>query len=137
MVDKKVFNDLLEAKWDQLIAVRNEVTKPLEAMRKEKVIGKSLDAQIHLYAEGDTYALLNEMKDELASIFIVSKVMVSGIEAVPSDAYQSEDIKDLAVKVSPATGQSCERCWIYTDDIGTDEQYPTLCRRCAEVMKQQ
>ena len=39
-------NAALEEKWDKLIAVRNDVNKALELARNEKLIGKSLDAEV-------------------------------------------------------------------------------------------
>ena len=40
------------------------------------------------------------------------------------------DGDELAVAVTPSTATKCERCWYYTDDIGSDPAHPTLCGRC-------
>ena len=37
--------------------------------------------------------------------------------------------------VTKAKGEKCERCWIYSEELGTDANHPTLCPRCTEVMK--
>ncbi|MBP9537139.1 MAG: hypothetical protein KBF02_02920 [Negativicutes bacterium] len=42
----------------------------------------------------------------------------------------------LAVNVVLATGQKCERCWIYSDSVGAEAEHSTLCKRCADVVKE-
>lgn len=133
-IDPVVFDQKLEEKWAKLLNIRNEVAKPLEDARRSKAIGHSLDAHVQLYAEGETYALLQEMKKDLASLFIVSKVTLSTKNDAPTNAYQSDNINQLLVVVEAASGEKCERCWIYSEAIGQDERYPTLCPRCAAVL---
>lgn len=56
----------------------------------------------------------------------------------PAD-LASLDLPDggkLAVSVTKAAGEKCERCWIYSDELGSDPEHPTLCPRCAAVMKE-
>ena len=36
----------------------------------------------------------------------------------------------LGVIVKPSSGTKCDRCWHYRDDIGLDEEHPTICGRC-------
>ena len=36
--------------------------------------------------------------------------------------------------VAKAAGEKCERCWIYSTELGSDPAHPTLCPRCAKVM---
>ena len=43
--------------------------------------------------------------------------------------------EDLKVTVKPAAGHKCERCWVYSDTVGQDPEHPTLCTRCAAVVK--
>lgn len=133
-IDPVVFDQKLEEKWAKLLNIRNEVAKPLEDARRSKAIGHSLDAHVQLYAEGETYALLQEMEKDLATLFIVSKVTLSTKNDVPTNAYQSDNINQLLVVVEAASGEKCERCWIYSEEIGQDERYPTLCPRCAAVL---
>jgi isoleucyl-tRNA synthetase len=47
-------------------------------------------------------------------------------------AYESEEIKGLAVGVEKAHGTKCERCWIFDQSVGENPQHPTICSRCAE-----
>lgn len=135
-VDPQVFDEALEAKWDKLIAVRNEVAKPLEEARRSKAIGHSLDAWVKLYAQGETLAFLQQNQDLLPNIFIVSKVTLEDAKSAPQTAFASEAVEDLKVQVAAAPGQKCERCWIYSEEIGADPDHPTLCPRCAAVMNE-
>ncbi len=41
----------------------------------------------------------------------------------------------VSVLVENADGEKCERCWTISETIGSDETHPTLCTRCAEVVK--
>ena len=129
-VNPEAINDALEAKWDNILAVRGEVTKKLEEKRAAKEIGKALDAQVMLYADGEVYELLTQMADQLATIFIVSQVSVKPMSEAPADAYVSESVKGLAVEIAQAAGAICERCWIHSETL--DEN--GLCPRCARVM---
>lgn len=131
-VNKLWQDDALEAKWERILAIRTDVSKALEIARREKVIGHSLDARVDIYATGDLYKFIKAMEAELPTISIVSAAAVHQGTA-PADAYKSEEL-DLAVKVSPATGTKCERCWNYSETVGQDAQHPALCRRCAVVV---
>ena len=65
--------------WDKLFELRDDVMKALEVARAQKLIGKSLDAKVTVYTENEEVLnLLNMMKDELATVFIVSKAVVVG-----------------------------------------------------------
>ncbi len=44
-------------------------------------------------------------------------------------SYQYGDIH-----IKHAEGEKCERCWKY-DKLGSDPEHPTLCPRCAAVLK--
>ncbi|XEQ92977.1 Isoleucine--tRNA ligase [Sporomusa carbonis] len=125
----------LEAKWDKILAVRGEITKALETARRTKVIGHSLDAAVSLYAAGDEFTALAAIKEDLATLLIVSNVTLSdNLESAPGEAYRSESMQ-LAVAVAPAQGIKCERCWIYSPTVNQDQDHPALCQRCATVVK--
>jgi len=67
---------------------------------------------------------------------MVSRVRLMPPDAtVPDEIRKSDKIEGLAVEVHRATGGKCERCWVYSDAVGTDEQYPTLCDKCMGVLE--
>ncbi|MFC5450166.1 isoleucine--tRNA ligase [Paenibacillus aestuarii] len=126
-----LYNEELEQKWDSFLDVRDEVLKALEEARKDKVIGNSLSAAVHLYPSERLYSLLGQF-EQLDQLFIVSAVEVHqpGTQ-VPDGAFQS---KEAAIVVAVAEGEKCERCWIVTPEVGQSKEHPTLCVRCNDVV---
>lgn len=131
--DAKYENKALADKMSKLIEIRDDVLKALESARAAKVIGQSLAADIVVYAEGETYDFLDNIKDELAGAFIVSRVKLMKSEDADSDVVEGVLVKTL---VKPAEGEKCERCWIYDDSVGQCAEHPTLCKRCASVIEE-
>nr|MDU2066319.1 class I tRNA ligase family protein [Sporomusaceae bacterium] len=127
-------DNALAEKWDAILALRSEITKGLEAARRAKTIGHSLDAAITIYAKGDAYKVLESCGADLAGILIVSKVSVEEGDTTDEAAFVSAEA-DLKMVVAAATGEKCERCWIYSDSVGESADHPTLCSRCASVVK--
>ena len=121
----------LEARWDKILAVRGEAAKVLEALRRDKKIGHSLDAGVTLYADRSCYEFLKSYKNDLAFIFIVSSVEIAKEADAPADAYTSEIVKGLRIAAGPAKGVKCGRCWMYSETVGTVKDHPEICGRCA------
>ena len=122
----KVENDLidpeLEARWQRLINLREEVLKALEEKRIAKLIGSPLEAKVALVASGkEEYEFLNKYQETLRYIFIVSQV-----EILKGDK--------LDIHVTKADGKKCSRCWNWSALVGEDENNPTLCERCVGVV---
>ena len=117
----------LEEEWERVWEVRTVVTKALEEARKEKVIGLSLDAQVHLHVPEKGYTFLKRYGEELKSIFIVSSVTLHLLE--------SKDAKEVRAEISRAEGKKCERCWNYDPGVGRQEEHPTLCPRCLQAIQ--
>ncbi|MBR3593896.1 MAG: isoleucine--tRNA ligase [Clostridia bacterium] len=118
------------ARWDKIIAAREDAKKALEIARSEKTIGASLDAAVTLYANGETYDFLKSVEAMLKPVFIVSSVSVVNGEG---GSFKGETV---GVDVTRAGGQKCERCWSYSETVGSDPEHPTLCARCAAVIKE-
>jgi isoleucyl-tRNA synthetase len=124
-------DEALEARWDWLLAVRGEAAKVLEALRKDKKIGHSLDAGVTLYAEAGLYDLLARYGKDLPFIFIVSSVALAKEAGAPADAFTSDVVKGLKIAAAPAKGGKCGRCWMYQESVGTVQDHPEICTRCA------
>lgn len=114
------------AKGEKIHAIREDVLTALEQKRGEKLIGKSLEAKVTLYTDDD----LSEILPMLASAFIVSKV-----ELAKGEGEFKGTVDGLSITVTKAAGEKCERCWTYSEEVGKNSDYPTLCERCAAVMK--
>ncbi|MBS4211920.1 MULTISPECIES: isoleucine--tRNA ligase [Neobacillus] len=124
----------LEEKWSAFMKLRDDVLKALEEARNAKVIGKSLTAKVTLYVNDNTKALLDSVSENLKQLFIVSGFEVAGAyDEAPEDALK---LDTAAIVVTKAEGETCERCWVVTPDVGQDAEHPTLCPRCAQVVKE-
>jgi isoleucyl-tRNA synthetase len=130
-VEEKYIDDELEARWNKILAVRGEAAKVLEALRRDKKIGHSLDAAVTLYVAPELFELLDKYKKDLAFIFIVSSVSLAKEADATADAYTSDVIQGLRIAAGPATGTKCGRCWMYVGSVGTVKDHPELCSRCA------
>ena len=114
--------------------LRDDVLKALEEARNEKVIGKSLTAKVTLYVNEETKSLLDSIDENLQQLFIVSDFEVAGdYEEAPEQALNL-NMQQLLLRKQK--GETCERCWTVTPHVGEKEEHPTLCPRCADVVKE-
>ncbi|WP_439442855.1 isoleucine--tRNA ligase [Listeria aquatica] len=122
----------LEEKWDEFMKVRDGVQKALEEARNDKMIGKSMLAKVTLYVDETGKSLFDSLEGDFAQLFIVSDFeLVEGLENAPETALE---IPHVAVQISVADGEVCERCRVVKKDVGSDDHHPTLCGRCAEIV---
>ncbi|TCM18609.1 isoleucyl-tRNA synthetase [Novosphingobium sp. PhB165] len=96
------------ARWAELRALRVKVTEAIEPLRREKIVGSSLAAEVTVPA--------NAPEGDLAELFITATVTRG----------QSED-----VTVTPSTDHKCGRCWRHLPEVSEDGD---LCDRCDEVV---
>ena len=123
---KAAADEAFEAKWDRIMAIRDDVKKVLEQARADKVIGSALEAGLTLYCSKEVYDFLNAIPmDELADLFIVSHV-----ELVEGEGGVKGLVEGLGVSAAHAAGNKCLRCWKYDTSVGEDG----LCPRCAKVL---
>ena len=128
--DMMAVDEAFMARWDRIHAVREDAQKALEIARTSKLIGKSLDAQITLYAESEMLAFLQEVFDQLPSALMVSKVQLA-----EGNGEFAGEVEGLSLTVAHAEGEKCCRCWSYDASVGNDAEHPELCARCAALMK--
>ena len=125
------FDKALEEKWEKLVMLRDGVNLELEKARADKKIGKPLEAMVILNCNESMLEFLKPLEKELSTLFIVSQVYVhSGTEGAPC-----EGLEGISIMVGGAEGEKCPRCWIFSTSVGEDETHPTLCARCADVVK--
>ncbi|MGE0526902.1 MAG: isoleucine--tRNA ligase, partial [Bdellovibrionales bacterium] len=114
-------DEKLDADFQTLLEVRAAVSKELEELRRQKVIGSSLDAQIQILAPEKTRKVLEAYRDCLREFFIVSQFAIgTGTE--------------IKVEATKAAGVKCERCWHYDVDTGKDSRFPGVCPKCVEAL---
>lgn len=129
MPEPHEIDTVLMEKWSQFMKLRDDVNRALEVARNEKVIGKSLEAHITLSnsSEFDTVDFLSKFND-LNQLFIVSKV------DVVDELTEGTEYELVKVKVDHAEGEKCQRCWNYSDQLGSVNGLDHLCPRCQSVV---
>ena len=119
-------NPVIEASRD----INTHLRKELEEMRRNKIIGSSLDAEVDIYCKDDNYQNLLGLKDELRFVFITSEARVNQLSDKPTDAKEINS--SLAIKVEKSDHQKCVRCWHHRPEIGQNKVHQDLCDRCIE-----
>ena len=107
------------------------ISKELERVRTEGVIGSGLDANVTLYCDGELYETLLKMNDELRFIFITSYAEVKPLTD-KTERANATDNKQLFIEVSASEHEKCGRCWHHRHDVAESKEHPELCGRCIE-----
>ena len=137
----------LAQRWTPLRSLRQEVNRVLEQARTAKTIGSSLEAKALIYVAdanlrqqlaalnpGDAVAAGANHVDELRYLLLVSQVdLLDSPDALADLPYQSQT-DSLAVGVTAAAGQKCDRCWNYSIHVGHSRLHPLLCDRCVPAL---
>ncbi|MDF2637712.1 MAG: isoleucyl-tRNA synthetase [Novosphingobium lindaniclasticum] len=97
-----------DTRWNELRALRVKVTEAIEPLRREKIVGSSLAAEVTVPASAP--------EGDLAELFITAKVARG----------QGDD-----VTVTPSTDHKCGRCWRHLPEVSEDGD---LCDRCDDVV---
>jgi isoleucyl-tRNA synthetase len=124
-VDHLLAPDLV-ADWDRLMQVRDIVNASLEEKRKDKMIGNSLSASVTVTANGPIAALLEQNREHLPMLFIVSDLTLNLGDVTGPDA--------VGVEVGKARGVKCSRCWRFVPTVRTEPDWAGICDRCVEAL---
>jgi isoleucyl-tRNA synthetase len=120
----------LIGEWTRLIGLRERVLAEIEPLRKNKVIGSSLQAKVVVAATPAELAFLEPHAHELPMLFIVSEVELT---PAPTDVVANEEALPR-VSIERAPGVKCERCWRYVPSISTEPEWAGLCERCRAAL---
>ncbi len=125
------------ARFERIATLRAEVTKAIEPRRKAGEVGHSLETRVTLYLPDALAAELGDLSDlDLRELCIVSSVVLSKTDAAPAEAFASQDIPGLRIGVAKAPGGKCARCWVVSQELGTDPEHPEICPRCTRVLRE-
>jgi len=116
-VDKKYLDEKLEAKWEKILKVREEVYKEIEKKRGNKEIASSVEALVEIGLKGREW--LKDVEALLPMVLIVSQVNL---------------VDGEAITVKKAAGKKCVRCWLWQESVGANSSHPELCERCSSVV---
>jgi isoleucyl-tRNA synthetase len=123
-------NDMLDAKWEKIRAVRRVVTGALEVERAAKVIGSSLEASPSIYIEdNELYALVKSV--DMAEIAITSDIT---LHHGAMQGFTLEDVAGVSVVFKRALGIKCERSWKYFDASTAVKGYEGVTPRDAKAL---
>lgn len=114
-------DDKLAADFAILLEARAIASKEMEELRRQKIIGASLDAKITVQAPESVLKVLEAYAPSLREFFIVSQILVK-----PGS--------ELTVEAAKADGVKCERCWHYDVKTGADARFPSFCPKCVEAL---
>ena len=92
--------------WAELRALRQQVTEAIEPLRRDKVLGSSLEAEVTVPSQLDPAFL--------AELFIVSSVKCGDV-----------------LGVEKTSNHKCGRCWRCLPEVKADGD---LCARCEDVL---
>lgn len=119
--DPKWKNAKVAQDFAQLLEARATSSKELEELRRQKVIGSSLDASIVIHAPAGHLKTLEAYRPHLREFLMVSQFSLVEAQA-------------LKVTATKAIGAKCERCWHYDLETGKDARFPTFCPKCVEAL---
>ncbi|TFE69786.1 isoleucine--tRNA ligase [Methylacidiphilum sp. Yel] len=111
----------LEQRWQKILRLRDLANIELEQARREKRIGKNLEAKVILHThefEEKDIPLLTEV------------LLVSQLELCRAEKTEIEVIK--------APGGKCPRCWKFSlfAQRNEDPEFPHVCERCLKVLQE-
>ncbi len=115
--------EALLADWAKLLAIRDVALSSLEEARKEKRIGKALEAKLTLELPAEPFKVARRYESSLKELLNVSQVELVGSSG-----------GEIRAVTADADGAKCTRCWNYRTDIGVDPRWPTVCGRCAGAL---
>jgi len=139
-IDDTLIDQTLLDEWEDLRAVREEVMKALEGDRKTGKIGAPLEARVEIATSDKALLdLLKPYESQLRFYWIVSQVALVYDESIKEKGQKiilprQEKQTTLLVRIFPAQGKKCERCWNYSEAVGSFPDHPQLCERCVEVV---
>ena len=119
--------------FDRLFSVRSAVQQQLEAARRDKLIGSSLEAKVVLHADAEGREFLVQHLRELPALLIVSQV---ALESRPTERMVRTSVAlpgagHLGVEVLRADGAKCPRCWTYAPEVAAGAD---VCPKCQEAL---
>lgn len=114
-------NSKLATDFATLLEVRIASSKELEELRRQKVIGSSLDAKIKIHAPDSVRKVLEGYHEHLREFFIVSQFEIVAAGELRVEAFKADGVK-------------CERCWHYDVKTGADSRFPAFCPKCVTAL---
>lgn len=132
VVKEQFVNQEINDRWEKILSVRDLVTRAIETVRVEKIVGSSLETAVYITAPEEIKAILKQNENDLSNLFITSQAFIT--EEKPEEILSVLEEGEYKIYVTRALGEKCERCWKYRE-LGTDSEHPTICSDCAEAVE--
>ena len=117
-------DDKRDARWVELLKLREQILIALEGLRKNKTIGSAQEAKVRIgTSRPDRWSPDREL---LATLCNVSDVEIAADPAATVEAVTTER----------SAHAKCERCWNYRPTVGQSAEHPPLCERCVRVLQE-
>ena len=131
--EKDWFNPEHVDHWDKIRNVRRVVTGAIEVLRKDKVIGSSLEACPIIYIKDkELFDIIKSV--DMSEVCITSSINVEFSPTSITDAcFTLDDVPDVGVICKTAQGKKCQRCWTLNLPIDKGEG-EDLCGRCKQAV---
>jgi isoleucyl-tRNA synthetase len=84
---------------------------------------------VDISASGELRAFLEAHLEDLKTLLIVSQIAVVEKDII-KDPYASPEFADLTIGVRKTRGKKCDRCWVYSETVGVNDEHPAICERC-------
>ncbi|MBN9788270.1 isoleucine--tRNA ligase [Pseudonocardia sp. TMWB2A] len=126
-------DDELVRKWTQVRHLRNQLTESIEPLRREKIVGSSLAADVEALAFGERELELLTSVD-FAEVAIVSDFKVVKVNAntvTSEDLAKTQGLHLVRFVPTKTHNHKCGRCWRHLPDVAEDG---ALCGRCDAVL---
>ncbi len=119
--------------WDLLAQVRAEVSRSLEALRRDGKIGSSLDADVTIVADQALIDQLQVIRNELRFVLITSSATLEVRDgALTEGELTLPNGSRILVQATSSDHQKCVRCWHHREEVGSHCDHPQLCSRCID-----
>jgi isoleucyl-tRNA synthetase len=118
------------SEWATILRIREAALSDLELSRQQKQIGKSIEAEIRISAEGETLELLQKHSQGLKEVLNVSKVVIS------EGTKQTGGISPVLLGSFPASGSKCARCWNFMPAVSSYGIWHDVCDRCRGTLEE-
>ena len=127
-------NEELAARWELLLHLREESNKALEAARREKLIGSSLQAAVELYPDEELYPKLAAYSTLLPALLIVSSCRLHepGTK-LPADGLTTAQELNLRLKIQGRQAKMPALLDVFSDSWPKQE-HEEVCSRCQEIL---
>jgi len=109
-------------RWEKVRSVRSVALKEIERLRAEGKVGSSLQAEININLDQESYDLIKKFGDDLRFVMLTSKATLQEFPEFSGDT--------LSISVQASAYTKCDRCWHYRADVGSHADHPTICGRC-------